>query len=189
MDIVEEARKLAKEMSEKYGDWPSFESTEHIVKKGQELAQKLNVDEKIVIVSCYLIDTGLGKAVKEGKIKEHIKFSLEIANRFLDNFDLSKEDKEKIINSIAAHHGKIGHNSIESEIVKNADNFRFLDPSKIARGIYKGGIKYKMGFKETIELLKNKVEEKYNLVTLDICKEEAEKNYRVIKEFLNRVNI
>ena len=187
MDIVEEARKLSREMSEKYG-MPSFGGTEVAVKRGQGFAKKLGADEKIVTVSCYLMDNGLGETRKKRNIKEHVKISIEIAKEFLNKFDLSEKDKEKIINSIAAHHGEIKHSCVESEIVKNADNFRFLTPSRIARGIFNGP-KHGQSFKETIEFLKSKVEEKYNLVTLDICKEEAEENYRVIKEFLNRVNI
>ena len=187
MDIIEEARELSREMIEKYG-LPTIEGTELIVKKGQEFARKLNADEKIVIISCYLMDSGLGKAFQQGKIKEHIIMGIEIAKEFLNKFDLSEEDKEKIINSITAHHGEVEHICIESEIVKNADNFRFLTPTRIAKTIFNGR-DYGRDFKGTIEFLKSKVEEKYNLVTLDVCKEEAEENYKVIKEFLNRVNI
>ena len=189
MDIVEEARKLAKEMSEKYGKTPPFDHTELIVRKGQELAKKLNADIKLVTVSCYLIDVGLSKAYQEGKVKEHVKMSSGIAKDFLKKFNLSNNDKEKIINSIEAHHGGLEHNCIESEIVKNADNFRFLDPMGLLISVYWTKENNGRSLSEWIKLAKEKVEEKYKLVTLDICKKEAEENYRIIKEFLNRVNI
>ena len=188
MDIVEEARKLAIEMSEKYGKMPPFDHTELIVKKGQELAKKLNADVKIVTISCYLIDTCLGKAYQEDKIKNHMKMSSEIAKEFFKKFNLSKDDKEKIINCIEAHHGGVEHSCIESEIVKNADNFRFLDPTGLFISLYHAqetGRKLSEWLKKATE----KVEEKHKLVTLDICKEDAEENYKIIKEFLNRVNI
>lgn len=188
MDIVEEARKLAREMSESYGRTPPFDHTEFIVKKGQELAKKLNVDVKIVTVSCYLIDVGLSKAYQEGKIKEHVKMSSEIAKEFLKKFNLSEKDKEKIINCIEAHHGRVKHNCIESEIVKNADNFRFLDPTGLFISLYHAQ-ETGRSLSEWVKIATEKVEEKYKLVTLNICKKEAEENYKIIKEFLNRINI
>ena len=102
MNIVKEARNLAIEMSKKYGKVPPFDHTELVVNKGQELAKKLNADIKIVTVSCYLIDVGLSKAHQEGKIKEHVRFSCEIAKDFLKKFNLYEKDKEKIINCIEA---------------------------------------------------------------------------------------
>jgi HD superfamily phosphodiesterase len=188
VDIVEESRRLAKEMSEKYGKTPPFDHTELIVKKGQELAKKLGADEKIVTISCYLIDVGLSKAYQKGKIKEHTKISSEMAKDFLNKFNLSKKEKEKIINCIEAHHGKVKHNCIESEIVKNADNFRFLDPTGLFISLY-WAKETGRNLSEWVKLAKEKVEEKYKLVTLDICKKETEENYKLIKEFLNRVNI
>jgi len=175
-------------MSEKYNFIPPVELTEITIKKGLEFAEKLKADSKIVILGCYLMDIGIGKAVQEGNVKEHVKMSIEIAKEFLNKFDLDEEYKEKIINCIAAHHGEVEHICIESEIVKNADNFRFLDPRGIAIEIYYA---YRQGrnLNQILEVLKNKVEEKYNLVTLDICKKETEENYRIIKEFLNKLNL
>jgi HD superfamily phosphodiesterase len=188
MDIVEESRKLCKEMSEKYAKVPHFDHTEFIVKKGQEIAKKLGADEKIVTVSCYLIDVGLSKAAQENSIKEHTKMSSEIAKEFLKKFDLSKEDKEKIINCIEAHHGEIKHICIESEIVKNADNFRFLDPTGISISLYRAS-ESGSSLQDWIKRIREKVEEKHKLVTLDVCKKETEENYKIIKEFLNKINV
>jgi hypothetical protein len=98
-------------MSEKYGKTPPFDHTELIVKKGQELAKKLN-----------------------------------------------------------------------------ADNFRFLDPTGLFISLY-WAKENGRSLSEWVKLAREKVEEKYKLVTLDICKKEAEENYKVVKEFLNRVNV
>jgi len=188
MDIIEESGKLAKEMSEKYAKTPPFEHTELIVKKGQELAKILNADIKIVTISCYLIDVGLSKALQEGKIKEHIRISSEIAKEFLKRFNLPAEDKEKIINCIEAHHGGVKHSCIESEIVKNADNFRFLDPAGLLISLYHAQ-ETGRSLSEWIKVAREKIEEKYKLVTLDICKKETEENYKIIKKFFNIIDI
>lgn len=188
MNIVEETRKFAKEMSEKYNFIPPLEHTELTVKKGLELAEKLKVNSEIVLLGCYLMDIGLGKAFQEGKIKEHVKMSIEIAKEFLNKFDLDEKYKEKIINCVAAHHGEVGHVCLESEIVKNADNFRFLDPEGIVIVLYYAN-KQGRNIEQVVKKLKDKIEEKYKLVTLDICKREVEENYKIIKEFLSRVKI
>jgi len=187
LDIVEEARELAKEMTNKYG-FPGSWSVETARLKALELADKLNADKQIVEVSSYLMDIGLGKAIKENKIPEHVKISSKITKEFLSKFDLSDEFKKKVINCVEAHHGEIEHICIESEIIKNADCFRFVNPEGFLRIFFDLG-KFGKNIEEAFEWAKKKVEEKYNLVTLDICKEEAEENYKVIKEFLNRVNI
>jgi HD superfamily phosphodiesterase len=183
-DIIDEARNFAMEMADTY-EIPPFPHTELVVKKGEDLARRLNADEKIVVVSCYLMDIALGKAVKEGRQQEHVKMGVDMTAEFLAKFDFSAEDKGKILNSIAAHHGQIDHNCIESEIVKNADNYRFLDPTGAMLSLF-----YHLKdrtFKQAIDILKEKLEEKYKLVTLDICKKEADENYKIIKNFLDKV--
>lgn len=184
--IIREARKFSKEMTEKYG-LPSLESTEFVKDKALELADKLDADKKVVEVGTYLIDIALGKAIKEKRIEEHTRMGSEVAKEFLNRFDLSDEFKEKVINCVEAHHGTVEHTCIESEIVKNADNFRFLNPRGILLVfIFDIGRKSAMSFEDSLKAVESKVEEKRRLVSLDICKQEAEENYRLIREFLER---
>lgn len=183
MSVVEETRKFAMEMADRYGV-PSFQHTEFVTMKGKELAKKLHADEKLVVVSCYLIDIALGKALKEGRQHEHVKMGVETAKQFLAKFNLGKGYEKKILNAISAHHGQVKHTCIESEIVKNADNYRFLDPRGVMISLFYHP--KDSDFKQTIEILKQKLEEKHNLVTLDICKKEMDGNYKIIKQFLDK---
>ncbi len=184
MGLVEEARNFCKQMAEEYGA-PPFPHTEFVVKKGQELAKKLHADESIVIAGCYLMDIELGRALKEGKQKEHVKMGVEIAGPFLDKLNTDSKTKEKILNCIAAHHGEVPHTCIESEIVKNADNFRFLDPTGAMISLFYHAKDW--SFDQSIGILRQKLEEKHALVTLDICKGEAEEDYRLVKAFLDKI--
>jgi hypothetical protein len=185
MDFIEEARKLSNEYSDKYKR-PSFEDTQTAVERGIELAKQLKADERVVIIGCYLMDNGLGEALEKGEVKKHTIISAGIARKFLDKTDLSSSDKDKIINSIIAHHGEVNNSCIESEIVKNADCFKFLDLKRFLMKIYEGS-QYGMSFKETMDFLNKKVEEKYKLISLEACKKEADNNYKLIKEFLNKI--
>lgn len=184
MDIIEETRKFAIEMADKY-EIPPFPFTELVAKKGKELAKKLHADEKVVVVGCYLIDIALGKAVKEGRQQDHEKMGVEMAKQFLAKFNLDEGYEEKILNSIAAHHGRVKHNCIESEIVQNSDNYKFLDPTGVMISLFYHPKDW--DFKYSIALLRQKLEEKHNLVTLDICKKEMDENYKIIKQFLDKV--
>jgi len=72
--------------------------------------------------------------------------------------------------------------------VKNADNFRFLDPNGLFISLYHAQ-ETGISLSESIKLAREKVEEKHKLVTLDICKRETEENYKLINDFVNRINI
>ncbi|MCL5239709.1 MAG: HDIG domain-containing protein [Candidatus Marsarchaeota archaeon] len=184
MEVIDETRRFAKERAEKYGV-PSFPHTEYIATKGVELARKLGADEKIVELGCYLIDIDLGKALKQGKQEEHVNMGVETANTFLRKFDLSRAERDKVLNCIAAHHGQMEHSCIESEIVKNADNYKFLSPTGIVISLF-----YRpkeITLKQEVDILKQKLEEKHKLATLAVCKREAEVNYKIIKRFLDAV--
>lgn len=184
MDVVEEAKQFAAEMADRY-HIPAFTLTEFAVQKGRELAIKLHADEKLVALGCYLIDIELGRAIEEGRQGEHVKMGIETAKSFLGKFNLQDDYKEKVINCIAAHHGEVKHTCIESEIVRNADCFKFLDPYAVLIPFYYH--QPSRSLRETVAVQKAKADEKRGLITLDICKTEAEQDYEIVKRFLDKI--
>lgn len=184
-NIVKESDKFALSEIEKFGfpeQMPYTISNE----KGLELARKLNADETIVQVGTRLMDIKLGQAMKEGRTQDHIKMSVEAVKEFLGEFDVSDDFKKKIINCIEAHHGTMPFKCKEAEICANADCYRFLLPRGFFNFLMALG---KMGLKleEAMKLAESKVEEKYNILSLEICKKQLEGYYQQIKQFLNVV--
>jgi len=184
MGIVEEAEKFALEEIEKYG-WPIREQFEIANSKGLQLARELNADSTIVQVGTRLMDIKLGQALEEGRIKEHVRMSVEAAKEFLKGFDIDERTKTKILNCVEAHHETVAFICKEAEIVANADCYRFLTPKGFLDALISYG-KMGLDLKDALNRIEEKVEEKINIVSLDICRKELDKNYLQIKDFLKK---
>jgi len=180
-DIVREARRLALKEIEEFGI-PNLIHFEISEKKVIELCERLNTDKTIALTGYYLMDLKLGEAFRLNKIEDHIKMSLSVARPFLEKFGLDKETKEKIINCIEAHHGGVPFICKEAEICANADAYRFLHPKGFfATLIFIGR---DLGFEKTLNLLDQKIDEKYKILSIDICKKELGKYYDRFKELI-----
>lgn len=181
MHLVKEARRLALKEIEKFGI-PNLIQFELAESKVIDLCKKLGADRDIALTGYYLMDLKLGEAFAAKKIEEHIRRSLEAAKVFLARFNLEERKKEKILNCIEAHHGDVPFICKEAEICANADAYRFLHP----RGFFSTlvFIGKELGFEHTLGLLKNKIEEKYRILSLEICKKELKGYYFQLKDLL-----
>jgi len=182
MNIINQARKFAQKEIEKYGmPGPiAFEISEN---KAKELAEKLRADKSITLVGTYLMDIKLGQAFKEGRGKEHVKMSVEATKEFLEKFEIDEKTKEKIINCVEAHHGDLPYICKEAEICANADCYRFLHPKGflvLFSGLGKEGLE----FEEILNLAELKLDEKYKILSLDICKKELKEYYYQLKALI-----
>ncbi len=181
-EIIKKAEELALAEIEKYGTpiKPHFYFSN---KKGVELAKKLGANENIVEIGTRLMDIKIGEAIIQNKLKNHVKMSSDEAKIFLSQFKINSEEFDKIINCIEGHHKDIDWECIEAEICANADCYRFL--------ILKNWIAYMhllgkrgLSFGESIKIAGEKLEEKWNILSLDICKKELEPHYKIIKEMI-----
>ena len=152
--------------------------------KGQELSRKLGADAEIVYLGCCLMDIKLGECLEHGRVNEHIVESEKAASIFLDSYDYPTEKKKKVLECIREHHGKEKFSSIESEICCNSDCYRFLVPAAIVDYITVLGER-KTSIPDLVKQVEFKVDEKWNALSLDICKKELKKNHELIKNFLN----
>ena len=176
-EIIKKAEEYALSEIEKYGS-PSKINLETSNKKGEELAKLLNADLEIVQVGTRLMDIKLGEAKAKGKIKEHVRMSSEASKQFLSPFDLQKEEVDKIINCVEGHHGTAKWLCKEAEICANADCYRFL--------LIRNWLLSLVDLEGNLKLLEEKAEEKWKVLSLDICKKELESDYKLIKEIIRR---
>ncbi len=163
-------------------DVPAREQINFSKEKGQWLAEKLKANRKIVLLGTLLMDCMLGRAYKRGKLKDHIEMSAGRAEELiLNDRDLTKEECKNIIRCIEQHHGAGEFYSLEAEICCNADCYRFSSVEGIIIAI-----KYTrdISLSDLVALSLNKADEKWNALSLTICKEELEPQYKAIKEFL-----
>lgn len=148
---------------------------------GKRLARELRANVDIVEAGTLLMDCLIGQAIRDGKLEEHIKMSLAGANKLLDKSTLPGEVKENIRHCILEHHGAKKFYSLESEICCNADCYRF---TSIKGFSYAMRYMRDMPFLDLVTLLEKKVDEKWNLVSLDTCKTELITQHEVLTEML-----
>jgi len=183
-ETINQAKELAIAEINKYG----VPKMEHFIlanEKGQQLAKQLNADKDIVLLGTMLMDLKIGQCMKEGRLAEHVQDSSAVAQEFLKQFNLAPEVLTKIISCIESHHGVSNYSCLESEICANSDCYRFLSPEGFFHGLLIFGTRYQ-NLNEALTQLEKKVDEKHNIISLDICKQEIEANYldfkRLIKE-------
>jgi len=179
-DFLKQARKLAYDEVDKTG-MPLRLHVDLACEVGKRLAKELDANEDIVEAGTLLMDCLIGKAIKEGRLPEHTQMSLDRANELLEQFSLSDKDKENIRYCIFEHHGADKFSSLESEICCNADCYRF---TSIKGFSYAMRYLRDMSFEDLIKLLRNKIDEKWGVLSLDVCKKELAGQYRILDKFL-----
>jgi len=180
--LIKDAYDIAYKEIEKYGN-PSIERFNVSYEKGIEIANKLGADIDIVKIGLVLMDLKLGEAFKKGILKEHVKMSKEAAEKFLINYEITNEQKKKIINCIEAHHGTIEFSCIEAEICANADCYRFIHPRGVLSYLHTLGGRIDDYDKAKAQALV-KLEEKAKILTLKEVKEELGPHYEFFSKYL-----
>ncbi len=181
-NIIKEAEILALSEIKKY----NIPKKEHFLlsnEKGQKLAESLGADKEIVLLGTMLMDLKIGQCIKENRLEDHIKDSSLAAQNFLKQFNIEDNIFKKIISCIDQHHGSKNYFCLESEICANADCYRFLSPEGFFHGLLIFGNRHS-DFTEALNNLEKKIDEKYEILSLDICKKELEANYNNFKKLL-----
>lgn len=145
------------------------------------LAKEYNADENIVRIGISMMDSKLPYAGHIGTPKEHIKMGVEKIEEFLKDVDTDEKTKENIIKCVEEHHGVEKFYSIESEIVANADTYKFVHPKGV---LYYASMlgREKNDFTFELEQLEFKLKEKYNVISLDSVKEELTPYYEFFEK-------
>lgn len=147
-----------------------------------ELGKKLNTNSDVIKLGARFTEIKLGQAITEKKKNEYVNMSLGFAMDFLTGYPLSEEFKKKVFACIKEQNDT-QFSCIEAEICSNALCYNFLTPKKILKLFYH--LKQRgYNFDESFWFVSEKLEEKWNKLTLDLCKKDLEQNCKLIKEFL-----
>jgi len=186
MDIVKLAKELMRKQT-RINKAPAWLLTELAIKKGKELSKKYDVDERLVLTSLYLAHT-VFSPIWKGSIQEnHPRLSSEFAKKFLDEWSVDKNEQEIILNAIETHHNKVPTKSKISEIVKNAECFKFVTVEGSLIWLHELGLR-QVPFEEAVDKLIQKMNQKKSLLTLGDCIQEAEENCNKILELFKWVS-
>lgn len=182
MDIVTSTRNLALSEIQTFG-LPHLTHFEIAEKKVLEITEHLHGDRSIALIGYYLMDLKLGQAFKEKRLGEHVQMSVDAARVFLAGAHLPHQTQESILNCIAAHHGDVPFTCIEAEICANADAYRFIHPTGFFAYLLVLG-KWNLSFADCLMQAEQKMDEKWKILSLDLCKKELEPYYRTLKNYI-----
>lgn len=182
-NFIEVAKNFAYAEQERTG-MPLKQHIDLSCQKAKELAEKLDADIEIVTAGTLLMDCVIGTAIKEGKISDHVQMCLDKTIELLEKTELPESTKENIRHCVSEHHGADKFYSLESEICCNADCYRFAS----AKGFfYTVRFLRDMPIDESIKLLRNKFNEKRNVLTLGSCKKELKDELVTIDDFITKL--
>jgi len=186
MDIIKLSKELMRKQTQK-NKAPAWLLTELAIEKGKKLSKKYDVDEKLVLTSLYLAHTVFSPVWKGDIQKNHPQLSSEFIKKYLDEWNVDKNEQEIILNSIEAHHDKVPAKSKIAEVVKNAECFKFITVEGSLILLHELGIR-QVPFEEAVDKVIQKMEQKKSLLTFNDCIKEAEKNCNKILELFGRVS-
>jgi len=173
---------IAREEIEQYG-LPTERHYALSMEKALELADKLNADANLVQAGVALMDIKLGQAAKEGHQPEHVQICKEFAESLLKELEVQEPYYSKLINCVAAHHGAIPFESIEAEIVANADCYRFIHPRGVM-SFHATVVKRGNEYDASLKAVEAKLDEKYGIMSLREVKDDLEGYYTAFKDIL-----
>ena len=185
-EIAEKAEKFARDEIEKY--WLPWVTHFNIsLEKWIKIAEELGANVELVKIWVCLMDVKLWQAFSEKRVWEHIKMSSDATKDFLKDFEIDEQTKNIIIECVEWHHWKEKFDSLEAEITANADCYRFISPKGI---FYFFTVLWRRlwdNLEKNIENVENKMDEKMNIVSLDLVKEELEPIYKNMKNYFNQI--
>lgn len=183
MDIVVLARDLMRKQTQK-NKAPTRELTEMAVSKWIELSKKYKVDTKLVSVALYLAHTVFDPIQKWEIQCNHENLSANLVKSYLKKWKLTPKEQEIILNAIQAHHGKIQTTSKIAEVVKNAECFKFVTVPGSLVWFHTLWARWS-DIQESIQKTLEKMEQKFALLTLKDCINEAKKNCKEIRKLFS----
>jgi len=159
---------------------PAWELTEIVIQKGKNLSKKYNANTNLVLIALYLAHIKFSKKVG-GKIqKNHEKLSARLAGKYLRKWGVDEKKIEIILNSIRSHHDKEKGKSIEAEVMKNAECYKFLTIIGALALLHNMGERGE-SFRKSMKYVIKKMKQKERLLTIPECKFEAKKNIKEIE--------
>lgn len=183
-ELVEKAESFNKEEIKKYKS--DLEFLYNIsYDAGIKLAKKYKADENIVRIALAMMDSKLPEAQHLGTQKEHISMSSSATKKLLEEATLlNDKEKENIIKCVEEHHGVEKFYSIESEVVANADCYKFIHPKGVF--YYSSMLGRRLhNFSKELEHLDFKLNEKHDTLSLPLAKEELEPYYQFFQKAIN----
>ena len=159
-----------------YDDWNSH--IKLVYQNAHKLAQDRNADVEIVDLAAILHD--VARVMDYGTIEEHNIYGAEVAEKILKKYNYP-EEKIKIVKKCIYNHIDNPKNSVEEEIIADADVLAHFDNLSMLYWIAMG--KKRLNCDDSKEFVQRKLEFDYNKLS-EYGKEKFNARYRGIMETL-----
>lgn len=181
--VVIKARNLMAQQTKKNGA-PAWALTEIAIENGKLFSKKYKVDGNTVLISLYLAHTIFSTKIK-GKVQmNHETLSADFAQRYLMKWKVPEKERDIVVNAILCHHDKCKPTSLEAEVMKNAECFKFLTIKGCMILIHDVGTRG-MSFQDAVEFAKYKANQKLPYISLPGVKAIANRSYKDTMSLLN----
>ena len=187
MELFDKIDKFAKDEIKKTG-LPQIYNYNIANEKAEELALRLGADVDIVKCGTALMDIKLGEAVALKQQPKHVSMSAEYANQILEKLKVEDTKKKVVINCVLAHHGEVPYQSIEAEIVANADAYRFISEIGVFT-TYKFALDLGKNHNDALDFVQFKLDEKFKILSLKQAKEELTDLYFLLSKIIKKAHI
>ena len=190
LDIRKEVREFVREECRKE-DAKYKEAFENhfkpAVKYSKELAEELGADKEVVVIAAWLHDIG---SIIEGRKNHHLT-GKRIAEKKLKELGYPEDKLEKVKKCILNHRGskedKNKRDFIEAQIITEADAISAFDD---LAGLFNAALVYEgKGLEEARESVIEKLENKWNQLSLEVSKKIIKPKYEAVKLLLNKKSI
>lgn len=184
-DIISKSRALMKRQTKKNGA-PAWGLTELAVSMGKKLARQYHVDEKLVVASLYLAHIVFHPKRHSFEMQHHPKLSAHLAKTYLKKWKIPAEEQAIIVDAIETHHAHSRPHTKVSEIMRNAEGYKFLTIEGCFIFLHALGSRG-MSWEKSVEYCIEKMNQKYALLTLPACKRETRKNMTGLIRILGKI--
>lgn len=164
---------------------PVWSLTEIAVKKGQELARKYSIDEELVAITLYLAHSVFCQEWKGAVQINHPQLSAAFAEPVLDDLNITKEDRELVLNAIRNHHSTESSPNLFAEVVRNAECFKFVTKKGALIFLHELGARG-VSYEESENRVLEKMNDKFSLLSLKECIKEATEQCNQIKAIFDK---
>lgn len=186
-NLFEKIDKLAREEIQKTG-LPQMCNYEVANRAAEALAKAYGADVELAKCATALMDIKFGEAVGEGVQFKHVEMSAEYAEKILNDFGVDENTKKLLLNCVLAHHGAVPFESKEAEIAANADSYRFISETGVFIS-FEFALSLGKSFNEALDFVKFKLDEKFNILSLDIAQKQLTDKYYELSELVKKAKI
>ncbi len=184
-NIISKSRALMQRQTQKNGA-PAWGLTELAAVMGKKLARQYHANGHLVVAALYLAHVVFHTKRHSYEMENHPRLSAALADRYLRKWKVADNERIIIVDAIRTHHDRAKPHSRVSEIMRNAEGYKFLTIEGCFIFLHALGSRG-ISWEKSVEYCIEKMNQKYALLTLPACKQETKKNMAGLVQIYRKI--